>query len=225
MPQIIRQGDTPVTSPAVAELDELRRLWREYGQPAVIGLALALAFVIGFLAYRTWRQNQQARASELLARAQSPAQLQEIVDRYGSTAAAPLAMLALAAQQFEAGQYELARYTYAQFEKKFPRHPMRTATQLGQIQCLEAVGQFDEALREVQAFLETHPDDYLTPMAQLVRARILLQSGRLEEARAAYEDFVVQYADTDWRATAESALNHVNRLLRAASKNAPSPTP
>ncbi|MBP7830006.1 MAG: tetratricopeptide repeat protein [Kiritimatiellae bacterium] len=207
------------------EADRLRSLWKEYGQPALIGLALAAAFLLGFGAYRAYRQNNVLKAAQLLARAGSVEQLQQVVSQYPSTPSAPLAMLTLAARQFDGGQIELAQYSYAQFEQKFPKHPMKTAAELGRAQCLEAMGSLEQAEQAYDAFVAAHPDDYLAPLAKLGKARALAQGNRLEDARAAYEDFIAAHPESGWLPMAENALEQVNRQIRAGPAAAPAAAP
>ncbi|HOW96795.1 MAG TPA: tetratricopeptide repeat protein [Kiritimatiellia bacterium] len=221
-------GPFPCPSAAPAprtDTDRLRALWREYGQPALIGLGLAAAFLLGFGAYRSYRQNNVVKAAQLLARAGSVEQLQQVVSQYPSTPAAPMAMLTLAARQFDGGQFELAQYTYAQFEQKYAKHPMKSAAELGRAQCLEAMGQMDQAEQAFDAFVAAHPDDYLVPLARLNKARVLAQANKLEEARAAYEDFIAANPESGWLPQAENALDQINRQIRAGPAAVPAPAP
>jgi predicted negative regulator of RcsB-dependent stress response len=201
--------------PPHADVDKLHSLWREYGQPTLVGLGLAAAFLLGFGAYRAYRQNNVLKAGQLLARAGTIEQLQQVVSQYPSTPSAPLAMLTLAARQYDAGQFEMAQYTYTQFEQKYPKHPMKTAAELGRAQCLEAAGNLDQAQQAFEAFVAARPDDYLAALARLGKARVLAQANRLEEARTAYEDFIAANPESGWIPMAENALEQVNRQIRA----------
>ncbi|MBU1694929.1 MAG: tetratricopeptide repeat protein [Verrucomicrobia bacterium] len=206
--------------PPQTDVDKLHSLWREYGQPILIGLGLAAAFLLGFGAYRTYRQNSVLKAGQLLARAGTIEQLQQVVSQYPSTPSAPLAVLTMAARQYDAGQFEMAQYTYTQFEQKYPKHPMKTAAELGRAQCLEAAGNLDQAQQAFEAFVASRPDDYLVPLAQLGKARVLAQADRLEDARTAYEDFIAANPESGWIPMAENALEQVNRLIRAPRSGA-----
>lgn len=220
----------PIETGAEAEapqtdVDKLRSVWREYGQPALIGLGLAAAFLLGFGAYRSYRQNNVMKAAQLLARAGSVEQLQQVVSQYPSTPAAPMAMLTLAARQFDGGQFELAQYTYDQFGKKYAKHPMKSAAELGRAQCLEAMGQLEQAEQAFDAFIAAYPDDYLVPLARLSKARVLAQANRLEDARAAYEEFIAANPESGWLPQAENALDQINRQIRAGPAAVPAPAP
>jgi len=207
-----------------ADADRLRSLWREYGQPALIGLGLALAFLLGFGAYRAYRQNSVMKAGQLLARAGTIEQLQQVISQYPSTPSAPLALLTMAARQYDAGQFELAQYTFAQFEQKYAAHPMKSAAEMGRAQCLEAMGQLEQAEQAYEAFAVARPDDYLVPLARLGKARVLAQANRLEDARSAYEDFIAGNPESGWIPMAENALDQINRQIRAGPA-APLPVP
>jgi predicted negative regulator of RcsB-dependent stress response len=200
------------------EMEKLRGLFREHGQPVLIGLGLALAIFLGIGAYKNYRQSVALRAAQMLAGARSTEQLQQVVNMYPSTASAPIAMLALAGQYYDAGQYDLAQFTYAQFEQKYPKHPMKLSAEIGKAQCLEGSGQLDQALTAFEAFAAANTNHFLTPMARLGRARCLTQLGQYEDARAAYEEFIAAYPDSGWASLAETALLFVDKEMRTVKK-------
>lgn len=223
MPEHIIKKGGEAPAPAPSEAEQIRVLFREYGQPILIGLGLAAAFLLGFTAYKSYRQNSALKAAQLLARAGSLEQLQQVVSQYPSTPSAPLALLTVASRQFENGQYELAQYTYSQFEQKYPKHPMKESAALNRAQCLEAIGDLERAKEAYAAFADAHPDHYLTPPARLGVARVLTQMQKLDEARTAYEDFLAAYPESGWTAAAENALEQVNRMKRAVEAGLPVP--
>lgn len=216
-----QQAPTATAATPPQELARLKELWREYGQSVLLGVGLAVAFLVGFAVYRTYRQNSILKAAQALARAGSVEQLQQVVSQYPSTPSAPLAMLTMAARQFDQGQYEMAQYTYAQFLERYPDHLMKEAAELGRAQCLEAMGDGSRALEAFEAFIASRPLHFLVPLARLGRGRVLVQEGRLEEARTAYEEFLVQHPDSGWAPVAENALDYVKRRIRAATAFAP----
>jgi predicted negative regulator of RcsB-dependent stress response len=210
----------PVSEPTAeqTETHQLLGLFREHGQPVLIGLGLALAIIFGFGAYKNYKKSVTLRASQMLMAARSTEQLQQIANMYSSTPSAPIALLALAGQYFDAGQFDLAQFTYAQFEQKYPEHPMKLSAELGRAHCLEGSGQPEQALTAFEAFAATHTNHFLTPMAELSRARCLTQLGRFEDARAAYEGFIVAHPESGWASLAESALLFVDKEMRNRKK-------
>lgn len=209
----------PVAEPVVAthpEIQQLKDFFREYGQPALVGLGIALAIVLGLGAWRNYKQTSAERAAALLSSAASTEQLQQILAQHADSPSAPIAMLALSAQAFAGGQYELAQSTYTQFEQKYPRHPMKESAQLGKAQCLEAMKQYDQALEAFSAFITANSRHFLLPMAVLGKGRCLEQLGRLDEARTVYEDFIAANPDSNWSGHMRSAIQFVEKQKRAA---------
>ena len=211
----------PVQAPEEVQLTEKQQmlaLFREHVQPVLIGLAIALAAVLGYGAYKNYKQSTAMRASQMLMSSRSAEQLQQVINQYPSTPSAPIAMLTLAAEQFRAGQYDLAQLTYGQFKQQFPQHPMAAAADLGKAQCLEASGQIDQALAAYEAFAAANPAHFLTASAIFGKGRCLAQMGRYADAKAVYEDYVAANPESGWVPLADSAMLFVDKELRAQQK-------
>jgi len=197
------------------EIRQILDLVREQGQPVLIGIAVAVAIFLGYGAYRNYKHSSELKASQLMLSARSPEQLQQVVSEYPSSSVAPVALLTLAGQYFDAGQYDMAQFTYGQFDQKYPNHPMKAVTELGKAQCLEAAGQAEQALAAFSAFTNAHPDHFMAPMALFGKARCLTQLGRFAEAKAVYEDFMAAHPKSGWTPVADTALLFVDKERRA----------
>lgn len=202
------------------EVEKLKGFLKDYGQTAVIGVGIALALVLGWGAYRNHKQSASLRASQMLMSARAPDELQQIINQYPDAPVAPLAQLTLAARYFDAGQYDMARFVYSQFEQKNPQHPLAQVATLGRAQCLEAEGQLDQAVAAFASFVAANRNHFLAPLAVLGKARSLMQMGRLDEARVEYEDFIAANPASSWTALAESALLFVDKEQRAVRSGA-----
>lgn len=205
--------------PDDVEVEDAIDFLKENGVAIVIGVALVVA---GFVGYTAWKSSKAAReeaASSMLANAQSVPQLQEIVNSYSDTKAAPMAYLSLASAYYDQGQYDLARQTFNQFQTTYPDHSMAAVADLGIAQVLDAVGNTTEALAAYDAFLAKHPGHYQAPSATFGKARVLESMGRFDEARTVYEDFIAAHPDSRWISRAETGLDFVNKQQRAATGN------
>ena len=202
----------------LTEADQLKHLFKEYGQPVLIGLALALAIVLGFGAYKNYKQTSLQKAFTMLGSAKDSEQLQQVINQYPSTPAAPIATLTLASEYFAAGQYDMAQNAYFQFIQKYPKHPMKEAAELGKAQCLEAGGQFEQAEAGFTALVAANPKSYLVPLATLGKGRCLEKLGKFEEAKAVYEDYLAANPESGWEGHIKSALSFVDKDMRAAQK-------
>jgi tetratricopeptide (TPR) repeat protein len=205
--------ETPKT-----EKKQLLALFREHVQPVLIGLGIAIAILLAYGAYKNYKQSALMRASQMLMSARSLEQLQQVISQYPSTPSAPIAMLTLAAEYFQSGQYDLAQFTYAQFRQKFPKHPMAMMADIGKAQCLEASGQLDQALAAFEAFILANPGHFLSSSAIFGKGRCLTQMGRYTEAKAVYEDYIAANPNSGWGPLADSAMLFVDKELRAQQK-------
>ena len=214
----IEQNAVQPEAAAPTETEQLHSFLRDNGRTLIIGLGVAVALALGLGAYRNYKQSVVLRASQLLMSAQSIEQIQQVANQYASTPSGPVAQLVLASQYYDAGQYDLAQFAYAQFEQKYPKHAMLQAAQLGKAQCLEASGQLDQAADAYDNFLKSRPDSFMAPLATLGLARTLTQQGRFAEAKAKYEDFIAANPESSWTPNAETALLFVEKEMRASEK-------
>lgn len=204
------------------DVTDARDFVRENGMSVLIGVGLAVAVFLGFSAYKNYKASAALTASDLLFKAQSTEQIQNIINQYPSTPAAPLAYLSLATSQFDGGQYELADHVYAEFQQKFPDHMLVEQAELGRAHCKEAAGQLNEAMDAFVRFATAHPDHYLQPLAVLGQARCLEQMSKFPEAKAVYEDFIAASGtNNQWTARAEAALLYLDKDARAAKNPQP----
>jgi tetratricopeptide (TPR) repeat protein len=188
----------------------------------VAGLAL-LAVVIG-MAYFIQQRRGEETAFQMLMVAESNKQLEELLAQYPSSAAAPVALLALAKRQFVAGAYDQAVIQYGQFLQQYPKHFMAPAAEFGKLICFEARGESAQALTGFTAFVTNHPGHYLLPQVLMGEARCLQRAQRLAEAKAVYEDYLAAHPDSAWNAHMEMALRFIERERRGSQK-APLPVP
>jgi predicted negative regulator of RcsB-dependent stress response len=204
---------------------ELIDFLRQNGVAILIGASVAAAVFLGWSLYRNHRIQQRAAASALLFSAQGADQVQQVLNRYPRTPAAPLAQLIMAGAAFDQGQYDYAHSLFSRFLEEHPDHELRDQAKFAVIQCLEAAGRAEEAHAAYTAFAAERPGHYLEPAARLGAARCLELLGRLDEARAAYVALRDEFTDERWRARAESAIAFVDKEIRARARGDVSSAP
>ena len=234
-PETPETPEAPET-PAKLELEkivgpEVSEFLGKYLPTILVSVGLAIAVTLGFGAWQNHKQSQLERAARLLSGQPMPEEhfgpgitmprLQMVVDRYPNTPAAPLALLALAAQFYAGGQYEPARTAYLKFEQLYPQHMFAPAAELGRAQCAEAAFMVDAALASYEKFIVTHPDYYLTPQAIFGKARCLEARGMLDNSRIVYEDFLAKHPQSPWEAQVKSTLQVLDMKKRALAKGQP----
>ncbi len=206
-------SNADIKKPDVQELKDLKSFLQEHGVPVAIGVCLFVAACLA-LAYRYNKQEEiKQESSKKLFNAQSPQDLNFIVEQQSSAPAAPLALLKLAKASFDSGNYDVAMSKYNDFKMKYPNHELAGVAELGIIHCTEARGQWDEAATAFSNFIMKNPKHFLTSEAIFGQARCLEQLGRYKEAKALYEDFITAHQQSGW-------LPRAKELLDAATKNA-----
>jgi len=175
-----------------AELEQLRRWWRENRLPLVAGLALGLAAIFGWQAWRAHRDARAAEASHLyedldkataLRKLDDATQMGERLEQdyadtpYAGVAALKLAQIAAAQNKFDEARKHLA---WAAEHAKDPE--LRPLARLRLAQILWQLNKPQEALQQLQG----DPGSYAELYDEL-RGDIELATGDRAAARAAYE--------------------------------------
>lgn len=192
-----------------SEVKEVLVFFRKYAKPAAIVIIAVCAFILVDKFLKSQRYKKEATADTALINAQGISDLQEIVDKYKGTPAGPIALMELAREQFNLGQFDEAEALYVRFTKEYGKHELADQARLNLITCIEAKEQFDEAGKLYATFAEDHEGSRLAPSALLGQARCLEALGRLDEAQTAYEDMIVNFQGTAWSRIAEVNLKTV----------------
>jgi len=196
------------------EVKEVLNFFKKYAKPAVIVILAVCAFFLVDRYLKSSRLQKEAAADAALMQARSASDFQAILDDYGSTPSAPLALMGLARQTFNAGQYDEAEALYGKFLKKYKKHEMAVQAEFNQITCREAKGQLGDAHLLYGEFVKKHPDSYLAPLAMISQARCLESLSLLADAKQVYEDLVFSYPGSSWAQMAEANLTVVESKLK-----------
>lgn len=194
------------------ELAELKQIIETYGKPAVTAVLVVMISIGAFQMYTTRKQNRADESARQLAAARSIPDFEAVYSNYGKTKAAPRALLAVAKLYYDNANYEIASTKYDEFLREFPEDRMTETAELGRIFCLEARNYnaaIEEAAAAYAAFAEANPESFLAPQAIFGQARCLEQLGKLDDARAIYEDFIAKQAESAWVMRAEDLLEQV----------------
>jgi len=191
------------------EVKQVLSFLTHYGKLIGIGLLAATLVILASKGISLQKSSKLAEAEDLLLRAQSPQQLEDVVNRYGSTPAAPVALLDLSKTHFNNGDYFQARAQYERFLQEYKKNELRPVAEFGLASCSEADGDFDGAIAQFTTFIEEHADHFLQSSATLALARSLEQANRLDDARILLEDFLAENATSQWAGQAENALQQL----------------
>jgi len=193
---------------------------KDYGRPALIGLALVVMLMLGVSIWRNQQAEKARAAVEALFLGRAPEEFQQLALADPKAPTAPLAQATAAAEFYAQGRYDEALSAYQRFLSLYPGHMMAPNAEVGVAASLEALDDFDGAARAYQAFAESNPGHMLAPQSVMGAARCREQLGQLEEARALYEDFMVANPDSPWMAQAESGLLFLKMTERARAAGA-----
>lgn len=196
------------------EVKEVLNFIRKYIVPTAV-VVLVVSGIFLFDRYlKSSKASKEGKADAALMAAMSAADYEEIIDKYGSTASAPIALMRLAMTRFSDGEYDAAQELYGQFLKKYGKHEMALQAELNSITCREASGEYSEAHQLYSAFIGKHRDSYLAPVALMGQARCMESMGNLSEAKRAYEDLIVGYPESSWSSLAETRMTVIDSKLK-----------
>ncbi len=193
------------------EVKEVLQFLKRYGKLIGAGVAAAAVVVLVSSAIGALRARRTADAEQRLMSAQTPQQLEAVVDEYSSTPTAPIALLELAKQHYNAGRTGDAEEAYNRFLDEYKAHSLRATAELGLIFCTEAEGDAQAAAEAYRRFADTHTASHLYAPARLGAARCLAQAGQNDQARIALEDFLAETPGSAWAERAEAMLQRLDR--------------
>ena len=202
------------------ELYPLIEWWEKDGKSTVIWLLVAAIAVGGWYGWKNHKQAVKQAASDALVNAYTTEEIEDAVTKFSGSATEGALKLRLAKSYFDAGRYEEA---LAQYEALIGNAPDGFADipAVGKAQCLEALGRFEEAAKEFDAFAEVSPKNYLTLTAQLGAARCFVQQGDKTKALARIEALKAANTDDELsKARIEAAETAIRRF---GQKAAPAP--
>ncbi len=197
-----------------SEVKEVLNVIKKYFVPVTLIIIVVCGIFLFDRYLKASKVAKETKANIALANARGVADLEEVINEYGSTSAAPQAMMSLAMAYFSEGNYDAAQEEYEKFLKKYGKHDMALQAELNQITCREAKGEYSEANLLYNDFASTHKNSYLVPVAIMGEARCLEAMKSPIEAKCAYEDLVVSYPGSSWADLAETRLTLINSKLQ-----------
>ncbi len=202
------------TDPAL----EAQVFWFKYRREIAILLILAIVAIFAIAGYRFYRDRREAAAATLFGAAKTLAAYEEVINRYGETAAAASAYLLLVDGQRKQANYAEANATLVKFLEKFPQHELASTARMAMAANLEAMGKQDEALATYQQIASANAGSFNAPMALIEQVHILQEKNRIDDARRICETIMTQYRDS-------YAAMEASQLLRTFLKSAKPQTP
>lgn len=195
--------------------------WEKDGKQITICLAVAAIAVGGWYWWKGYQQSVRVAASDAVVSSYTTEELEDSVARFSGSDAAGALKLRLAKSYFDAGRYEEA---LAQYEALAGNAPdgFADVPAVGKAQCLEALGKFEDATKQFDAFAEANGKSFLKLTAQLGAARSIAQGGDKKKALARLEALkAANKGDQLALARIESTELSVKRYEKKAAAAAP----
>jgi TolA-binding protein len=209
------KSDQPPADDRVYEIGSLEgELFWEKNRSIIlisVGIALLLAAALAIWFIRAHSQRQAAAA--LFAQAKDPAAWREVIESYPSSAPAANAYFLLADALRRDGMLEESSAQYEKFLTEFPKNSLAGGARLGLAENLAVAGKIDEAVATFRSVREKDTGSYAAPFAALLEGRILMRSGRFDEARKVFSNLVSSYPRSPAARTAGAQLDAIVPFL------------
>ncbi len=196
-----------------AEVKEVLNFIMKYAKPVVAVVVVICVLIIAGSIIKSSQIKKEAAADMAFMEAQTAADYQNILDNYGKTPSAPLALLGLAQQKFNESAVAEAADLYGEFVKKYPAHDNAVQAEYNQINCIEAQGKYAEAAQAYGDFKVAHEKSRFAPQALLDKGRCLEKLNKLAEAKQVYEDVIAFYPNSGWAQLAENNITILNSKM------------
>jgi TolA-binding protein len=196
------------------EVTEVLNIIKKYAVPAAVAVLVVCGIFMFDRYSKASKVKKESKADAALMSAGSAADYEAVLDKYGSTSSAPIALMQLGMARFAEGDLDAAQKCYEDFLKKYAKHDMVPQAELNIITCREAKGEYSEAHLLYGTFVDTHKDSFLAPAAMMYQARCLEAMENPAEAKRTYEDLIMAYPGSSWANLAESKMTVLSSKMK-----------
>jgi TolA-binding protein len=172
---------------------EAELFWEKNRSVILICIGVVLALAAAVVMWLFSAHNARQAAESLLAGANNPVAWRELIAKYPDSVPAGNAYFLLADSMREQGNLEESSALYQKFLAVFPESPLIGGARLGLAENLAVAGKTDEAIAALREVQEKESSSYAAPFAALLEGRILIRSGKFEEARKVFSNLVSTY--------------------------------
>lgn len=200
----------------IAEIEQGPSKFEQFldaNQRKLIALAvLVIIGVLGFVAYRTIKEDNEQSAGAALVGADDLTALLDVTKNHANTQAAASARLLAADAQWADGRQDDAIATLREFIDQNPSHPARPTALASLGSRLMAQGKTADARETFNILLDDPDAGFLAPFALISLGDIARSEGKLDEAESLLSRARDEYPGDNF---ASVATNHL-ALLRSA---------
>lgn len=189
------------------QVQEVKRLWKEYGQPVVVAVAIGLFISYGWQYFKKHQANVRFQAAAIYAQLQTAEkdQNKSLVESYANrlkndykrTIYASLGQMVLAKRALQSHNYKVADQSLQWVIKKDHSPWLVVLARFNLAQSLQSQGQYNQALE----MLDKVPEAF-KPLVLEEKSNIYLAQDKKHEAAEALEQaknlFLAKKMDTSW---------------------------
>ena len=196
------------------QLDQLKHLWKQYGNLITWILIAALGAYAAWFGYQKWQGSQASQAAAMFDEVERVSKLGDISkverafgdmkDRYASTAYAQQSGLLVAKLYYEAGKVDAAKAALEWVATKASDDGYRAIAKLRLAGILAEAKAFPDALTQLNG---SFPAEFL-PLVADRKGDIFALQGKNAEAKTEYEKAYKEFDErTEYRRLVELKLN------------------
>jgi len=196
------------------QLDQLKHLWKQYGNWVTWALIIALSGYAAWNGYQYWQRNQASQAASMFDEVERLAKLGDVTkverafgdmkDRYASTAYAQQSGLLVAKMYHEAGKVDAAKSALQWVASEASDDGYRAIAKLRLAGILAEAKALPDALKQLDG---AFPTEFL-PLVADRKGDILALQGKTAEAKVQYENAYKAFDErTEYRRLVELKLN------------------
>jgi len=173
---------------------------RKNARTLQIALICVAVFVLGWIFYDYYTEQQENKGASLLASAMQAGSaeqrvpiLENVIRDYSRTDAALWSKLELGHIDFQEGRFDKAAARFKEaLDELSSASPLMPLARLSLAQCYEQGGQYDQAIAQYNLLKK---DAGFTQQANLALGRILIAKGEPAQAREVYEELLQGLTD------------------------------
>ena len=128
-----------------------------------------------------------------------------VIDKYGISKAAQLALPEVAYLKFRQKKYDEAIYRYQEFLNKASDDPYKSLARIALAVCYEEKGEFENAIKTLER-VRSGPDDFFKEQALLSLARIYRLTDKKEKSNEILKEFIDKFETSPFLSIAKAYL-------------------
>lgn len=218
-------AEKPVVAEELPFDVQLQIFWEKYQKQVTVTVCVAviLASVVSLAMW--WIEHKRNEQGLALSNAKEAKDFQAVSEKFRGENVGAYALLLLADELYQKGDYEKCANTYQRFLDEYPKHPLAGSAVYGKGTARENLGDYNGASNSYQLALQQYGGDIHAPDVRMGLARCEEALGQTAKARQTYEDVVANLPGTMWAQQASRRITVLDRDNRAKGGPSLAPAP